>query len=67
MAELTALMNKHDLAGIAFLIPEADGKKRGMMTLSTKSSTTIVEFLALTIGYCQDVLAQLLPSQKSDD
>ena len=57
--ELTTLVNKHDLAGVAFLIPEVDGNNRGMMVLNAKR-TTVIDFLAETISYSQDVLAQLL-------
>ena len=61
-AELTVVMNKHDLAGIAFLVPEADGN-RGLMLVNKKRST-VIEFLALTADYCQQVL-QGLPGQSS--
>ena len=57
--ELTAALNKHDLAGIAFLVPEADGRNRGLMIVNKKRST-VIEFLAQTIGYCQEVLQGLV-------
>ena len=66
--ELTVVLNKHDLAGIAFLVPEADGRNRGLMIVNKKRST-VIEFLAQTIGYCQEVLQGLVngPSRPGTD
>ena len=61
---LSDILNDHDLAGIAFLVPEADGGNRGMMIVNAKRIST-VQFLAQNIDYSQQVLSRLLQQQPS--